>query len=69
MVADEEGRKAVNSEEWAACISGAVTFKEYWGIPEETGFTDIKACVWSHWWARTQIMVQIQSLAPADHTH
>jgi ubiquinone/menaquinone biosynthesis C-methylase UbiE len=38
----------VATEEWAACIAGAVTFEEYKGILEETGFKDIKALDETH---------------------
>lgn len=42
MVATQEGRKEIKPEEWAACIAGAVTFNEYKGILEKTGFTEIE---------------------------
>jgi ubiquinone/menaquinone biosynthesis C-methylase UbiE len=48
MVATQESRKTIKPEEWAACIAGAVTFKEYKRILEETGFRDIKALDESH---------------------
>jgi ubiquinone/menaquinone biosynthesis C-methylase UbiE len=48
MVATQEGRKIIKPEEWAACIAGAVTFKEYRGILERTGFLDIKGLDESH---------------------
>jgi ubiquinone/menaquinone biosynthesis C-methylase UbiE len=48
MVATQESRKIIKPEEWAACIAGAVTFKEYKRILEETGFRDIKALDESH---------------------
>ena len=43
MVATQESRKVIKPEDWAACIAGAVTFKEYKDILEETGFRDVKA--------------------------
>ena len=48
MVATKEGRKIIKPEEWAACIAGAVTFEEYKGTLEETGFRDIKALDETH---------------------
>jgi hypothetical protein len=48
MVATQEGRKIIKPEEWAACIAGAVTFEEYRGILERTGFLDIKGLDESH---------------------
>ena len=42
MVATRTGRKAINPDEWAACIAGAVTIDEYKGVLEKTGFKDIK---------------------------
>jgi len=48
MVATQEGRKSINPEEWAACISGAVTANEYRGILEKTGFIDIQGSNESH---------------------
>ena len=48
MVATKEGMKIINPEEWAECIAGAVTFKEYKGILEEAGFKDIQALDESH---------------------
>jgi arsenite methyltransferase len=42
MVATEERRKEVRSEEWAACIAGAVTFGEYKGMLEKAGFTGVE---------------------------
>ena len=48
MVATQESKKIIKAEEWAECISGAVTFTEYNTILEETGFKDIKALYESH---------------------
>jgi arsenite methyltransferase len=48
MVATQEGRKEIKPEEWAACIAGAVTFNEYKGILEKTGFTEIEGSDESH---------------------
>jgi ubiquinone/menaquinone biosynthesis C-methylase UbiE len=48
MVATQEGRRPVNPEEWAACISGAVTAKEYQGILEKAGFVEIQGSDESH---------------------
>ena len=48
MIANQESRKIINPEEWAACIAGAVTFREYKGILEETGFREIKALDETH---------------------
>jgi arsenite methyltransferase len=41
MVATQKGLKAINPDEWAACIAGAVTFDEYRSLLEEAGFTEI----------------------------
>lgn len=48
MVATHESIKIIKSEEWAECIAGAVTFKEYKHILEESGFRDIKALDETH---------------------
>jgi arsenite methyltransferase len=48
MVATQEGRKSIKPEEWAACISGAVTPNEYRGILEKTGFIEIQGSDESH---------------------
>jgi len=48
MVATQEAKKIIKPEDWAACIAGAVTFKEYRGILEETGFRDIQALDETH---------------------
>ena len=48
MVATQEPSKVIKPEEWAACIAGAVTFYEYKGILEKTGFSDIKGSDESH---------------------
>jgi len=48
MVATQETKKIINPEEWAACIAGAVTFKEYRDLLEETGFREIKALDETH---------------------
>ncbi len=48
MVATKESMKIINPDEWAECIAGAVTFKEYKDILEETGFRDIKALDETH---------------------
>lgn len=43
MIATKEARKVIKPEEWAECISGAVTFDEYKSTLEKTGFVDINA--------------------------
>ena len=43
MVATTKDRGIIKPEEWAECIAGAVTFDEYKGILEETGFKEIQA--------------------------
>lgn len=48
MVATQAGGKEIKPEEWAACIAGAVTFEEYRGLLEKTGFLDINAFDESH---------------------
>jgi len=48
MVATQGGRKEIKPEEWAACIAGAITYDEYQGILEKTGFVDIKGSDESH---------------------
>ncbi|MGA3110367.1 MAG: methyltransferase domain-containing protein [Candidatus Bathyarchaeia archaeon] len=48
MVATQEGRKEVNPEEWAGCIAGAVTFNEYRGLLEKSGFIGIEGSDESH---------------------
>ena len=48
MVATQESRKIIKPEEWAACIAGAVTFKEYKDILQASGFRDIKALDETH---------------------
>jgi SAM-dependent methyltransferase len=48
MVATQEVRRIIKPEEWAACIAGAVTFKEYKDILEESGFRDINALDEAH---------------------
>jgi len=48
MVATQEAKKIIKPEEWAACIAGAVTFNEYRGILEETGFRNIQALDETH---------------------
>lgn len=48
MVATQEGRKSINPEEWAACISGAVTHNEYQGILEKAGFIEVQGSDESH---------------------
>ena len=48
MVATQEGKKMIKPEEWAECISGAVTFKEYKSILEETGFKEINSLDETH---------------------
>jgi ubiquinone/menaquinone biosynthesis C-methylase UbiE len=48
MVATQEGRKSINPEEWAACISGAVTPSKYRGILEKAGFIEIQGSDESH---------------------
>lgn len=37
-----EGERAVDPEEWAACIAGAVTLEEYEGFLRETGLQEIR---------------------------
>ena len=48
MVATQGSKKIINAEEWAACIAGAVTFKEYRDLLEETGFRQIEALDETH---------------------
>ncbi len=48
MVATQEGRKSIDPDEWAACISGAVTPNEYRGILEKAGFIQIQGSDESH---------------------
>jgi len=48
MVATQESKKIINPEEWAECIAGAVTFKEYRDLLEETGFGEIEALDETH---------------------
>ncbi len=48
MVATQESRKEVNPEEWAGCIAGAVTFNEYRGLLEKSGFIGIEGSDESH---------------------
>jgi arsenite methyltransferase len=48
MVATQESRRIINPEEWAACIAGAVAFKEYKDILEAAGFRDIQALDETH---------------------
>jgi len=48
MVATQESKKIIKPEEWAACIAGAVTFKEYKDILEGTGFRDVQALDETH---------------------
>jgi len=48
MVATQEGRKIINPDEWAECVSGAITFKEYRDLLEETGFREIEALDETH---------------------
>lgn len=48
MVATQESIKIIKPDEWAECIAGAVTFKEYKDILKETGFRDIKALDETH---------------------
>jgi hypothetical protein len=48
MVATQETKKVIRPEEWAACIAGAVTFSEYKGILEDTGFVRIEGSDESH---------------------
>jgi len=48
MVATQEAKKIIQPDEWAACIAGAVTFEEYKGILEETGFKEIQALDETH---------------------
>ena len=48
MVATQESKKIIKAEEWAACIAGAVTFKEYKGILGEAGFRNIEALDETH---------------------
>ena len=48
MVATKEGRKVINPEEWAACIAGAVTFNEYRGMLEKSGFIGVEGSDEAH---------------------
>jgi arsenite methyltransferase len=48
MVANQQDRKVIKPEDWAACIAGAVTFDEYKGILEKTGFMNIEGSDESH---------------------
>lgn len=48
MVATQQSREIIDPEEWAECISGAVTLKEYKDILEETGFRNIHALDETH---------------------
>ena len=48
MVATQEAKKIIQPDEWAACIAGAVTFEEYKGILQATGFKDIQALDETH---------------------
>jgi ubiquinone/menaquinone biosynthesis C-methylase UbiE len=48
MVATQESKKVIKPEEWADCISGAITFKEYRDLLEETGFKEIEALDETH---------------------
>jgi ubiquinone/menaquinone biosynthesis C-methylase UbiE len=48
MVAMQESKKVINPEEWAECVSGAVTFKEYKGLLEAAGFREIEALDETH---------------------
>ncbi len=43
MIATKEARKVIKPEEWAECISGAVTLDEYKSILDKTGFVDVSA--------------------------
>jgi arsenite methyltransferase len=43
MIATKEARKVIKLEEWAECVSGAVTFGEYKSTLEKTGFVDVSA--------------------------
>ncbi len=48
MIATQESRNEVKPEEWAACIAGAVTFKEYRSMLEKSGFMHIEGSDESH---------------------
>jgi len=48
MVATQKAGKPINPEEWAACISGAITANEYQSILEKTGFMEIQASDETH---------------------
>ncbi len=48
MIATQENLRVIKPEEWAECISGAVTLDEYKGILEQTGFVDIRFLDESH---------------------
>ena len=37
-----EGEREIDPEQWAACISGAVTQEEYEGFLREAGFSDVR---------------------------
>ena len=48
MVATQETTKTINPEEWAECVSGAITFKEYRDLLEETGFREVESLDETH---------------------
>ena len=48
MVATREDRKRIEADEWAACITGAITVDEYRSILEKSGFKDIVGSDESH---------------------
>lgn len=48
MVATEDSRKPIDPDEWAACIAGAITSKEYRGALERAGFREIEGSEESH---------------------
>jgi arsenite methyltransferase len=48
MIATQESHNEVKPEEWASCIAGAVTFKEYRSMLEKSGFMNIEGSDESH---------------------
>jgi len=48
MIATQSAKKVIDSDEWAGCITGAVTFEEYKALLEKSGFLDIKASDETH---------------------
>jgi SAM-dependent methyltransferase len=48
MIAVTKGGAIIKPEEWAECISGAVTMEEYRAILQDSGFKDIQAVDENH---------------------